>query len=171
MSLLATATVKRTSEVHQYEYLTGRTDMLFSGDYEGTRYFSSKWNTFYSTCKPDLICGGRGYLGPPAGLWVLWIEIPRMGRQYKLDSHKSLRQREQNESSPAGCRNEWNISSLNEWMEDRSSDSIQWRRMTWIVIKAADVRRAICPVSCLISYSQSHAICWHGCMLSREWHT
>jgi len=42
--------------------------------------------------------------------------------------------------------------------------------MTWIVIKATDVLSAICPVSCLISYSRSHAICWHGCVLSKEWH-
>ena len=87
---------------------------------------------------------------------VSWMHTKAWGRANRMSS------------SRAGCRNEWNILSLNEWMEDRSGDSIQWRWMTWIVFKAADVCSAICPVSCLLSYSQSHTMCWHGCVPSKE---
>ena len=112
----ASTLIPRPPKVYQYEYHTGgKTDMMVSGVYKGTRYFSSKWYTFYSTCKPDLICGGQGYLRPPAGLWAVWIEIPRMGRQCKLDSHKSLRQSEQNEFQ--SCRmQEWMKYFESEWM-------------------------------------------------------
>lgn len=150
MRLLATTTVKRTSEVYQYEYLTSRrADMVFSGVCERTRYFSSKWNRFYSTCKPGLICGGRGYLGPPAGLWVLWIEIPRMGRQCKLDSHKRLRQSEQNEFQ--SCR-------MQEWMKYFEYEWMNGRQEQWFNSVTQDDMD--CHQSCGCSY------CYLSCILS-----
>ena len=62
--------ITRTSAVYQNEYLTDRwTDVVCLGVCKGTHNFSSKSNTFYSTCKPDLICGGREVSGTPC--WPL----------------------------------------------------------------------------------------------------
>lgn len=83
--------------------------------------------------------------GPPAGRWVLWMEMPRKEDKASGFRTKAWGRRGRTCSSCAGCRDEWNILDLNEW---KTSIVIQIKKrwMTLILMKAADVRSGILSV-------------------------